>query len=131
MLMLIETLLALAAFLVSMTRPNIGSRIFERIESSFTAVARKRVLAILLISICAVTLRLLALPVFHVPVPRVDDEYSHLLLADTLLHGRLANPTPPMWIHLEALEVIMHPTYSSIYPPMQGVFLATGTLLSG
>ena len=131
MMMLIETLLALAAFLVSMTRPNIGSRLFERMEISFTAVARRRVLAILLVSTCAVTLRLLALPVFHTPVPRVDDEYSHLLLADTLLHGRLANPTPPMWVHFEALEVIMRPTYSSVYPPMQGVFLAAGRLCTG
>jgi hypothetical protein len=129
--MLVETLLALSALLVSLTRPNIGSHLFERIESLFRSVARRRALAVLLISTCAVTMRLLVLPIFPTPVPRVDDEYSHLLLADTLLHGRLANPTPAMWVHLEVLEVIMRPTYSSVYPPMQGLFLATGRLLSG
>jgi hypothetical protein len=61
----------------------------------------------------------------------VDDAFSHLLLADTLLHGRLANPTPVMWEHLEALEVNMKPTYASVYPPVQGMFLATGKLITG
>src|SRR5260370_22043142 len=64
-------------------------------------------------------------------MPQVGDEFSHLLLADTLLHERLANPTPPLWEHFETLYVNMRPTYASVYPPVQGIFLASGRLLTG
>ena len=84
-----------------------------------------------LLFLLAITLRLLLLPHHPVPTPDVYDEFSHLLLADTLVHGRLANPLHPMHRFFETFFVLQQPTYSSIYPLGLGIELALGRLISG
>ena len=76
-------------------------------------------------------LRLALLPIFPIPVPAVHDEFSYLFAAKTFLLGRLANPTPPMWIHLQTFHILSTPTYTSIFPVGQGLLLAAGKLLFG
>lgn len=74
----------------------------------------------------AIALRLALLPVSSVPIPSGADDFSYLLLGDTLTHLRLANPTHPLHQFFEAVFVLQEPTYASIYPLGQGLALAVG-----
>jgi hypothetical protein len=100
-------------------------------ERIFSALAQRRGRAVLAVGASALALRVLILPVLPIPAPLITDEFSHLLIADTLLSGRLANPPHPMWRHFETIHVIQEPTYASMYFPAQGAVLAAGRALFG
>jgi hypothetical protein len=101
------------------------------VQRALEALAQRSRMCMLLLFGLPIALRLLLLPHHPVPVPEIYDEFSHLLMADTLLHGRLANPAHPMHRFFETFFVLQQPTYSSIYPLGQGLVLAFGRLLSG
>ncbi len=85
----------------------------------------------LLLAVLPVALRLSLLPHHPVPSPDVYDEFSHLLMADTLRHFRLANPVHPLHQFFETQFVLQEPSYSSIYPPGQGLIMALGWMIFG
>jgi hypothetical protein len=87
--------------------------------------------SMVLLAALPVALRLALVPHHAIPSPVVSDEFSHLLVADTLLHFRLANPTHVMHRFFETYFVLQEPKYSSIYAIGQGLVLATGRVLFG
>ena len=103
----------------------------SRTEPRARKLAQRTVWCLVLLAALPVVLRLLLLPHHPAPSPDVYDEFSHLLVADTLRHFRLANPMHPLHQFFETFFVLQTPSYSSIYPLGQGMAMAVGWMIFG
>lgn len=94
-------------------------------------LSRRSIWCLLLLAVLPVILRLALLRAHPVPTPDTADDFSYLLLGDTLAHLRLANPVHPMHRFFEAVFILQEPGYSSMFPPGQGIVLALGQIVFG
>lgn len=117
--------LAVAALLVALV---LGRSWIEPLARRLAARPRW---AMLFVAVLPVALRLALLPLHPVPTPSGADDFSYILLGDTLAHFRLANPPHPLHQFFEGVFTLQEPTYSSNYPLGQGIILAFGQLVFG
>jgi hypothetical protein len=103
----------------------------KRVEPLANRLAQRTLWSMALLALLPVALRLALLAHHPTPTPDVYDEFSHLLVADTLRHFRLANPMHPLHQFFETFFVLQEPTYSSIYPLGQGLAMAIGWMIFG
>ena len=118
----LTALLALVAFIC----PDLWDPWFRKVERGFAVLARRRRLSLMFVGTLALALRVALLPIQQVTEPVIHDEFGYLLAADTFAHGRVTNPTHPMWEHFESFSIIQQPTYQCFAQPAQGMLLAVG-----
>jgi hypothetical protein len=105
--------------------------VWPGVRFRLSTLAERTRWCMLLIGVLPVALRLVLLPHCPVPTPSGSDDFAYILLGDTLRHFRFANPPHALPQFFAQIFVLQQPTYSSTYPPGQGMALALGWILFG
>jgi hypothetical protein len=123
--------LVLPATAIALYLPDVGERFLGRIEKLASKLALRRLLCCGLLAAAVLLIRVELLPIWHIPRPRIHDEFGYLFSAATFADGRLTNPSPTYCRFFEAPHILVTPTFQSRYPPGQGMVLAAGKVLLG
>jgi hypothetical protein len=130
-LYVLEFAVTLLGLLLAFRVPGWSLRIFLVALPQMRRLARRPYRSALLVAGLPLLLRFALLPWIPVPQPQIQEEFSYLLGADTFAHGRLANPTHPMAVFFDNIQLIQTPHYASARLPGQAAFLGLGQVLLG
>jgi hypothetical protein len=118
---------ALASTPPSKTGLNRGPGV--RVYRWLSRLGRHRFASLLAIALFTLGFRLALWPVLPHPQPSTYDEFGYILGADIFAHGRVAEPSHPLWKFFESVYVLARPVYAPKYPPAQSAFLALGQVV--
>jgi hypothetical protein len=130
-LYVLELVVTLLSLLLAFRAPQISLPVYSATLRHLRRIARHPYLSALLVAALPLLLRFVLLPWIPAPQPQIQEEFSYLMGADTFAHGRLANPTHPMAVFFDNIQLIQTPHYASARPPGQAVILCLGEVLFG
>ena len=80
-----------------------------RAVRSFLRLAARKTEACVAVGALVLLVRICLIPLWPKPEPRIYDEFSYVLMADTFAAGRATNPSPPHREHFESSFVQVTP----------------------
>jgi hypothetical protein len=127
----VRTILWISVAACAWFAPRLGEPFFRKVERAAGKFAAHRALSCASVALAVLLIRLVLLPLWPIPKPYIYDEFGYILQSDTFASGRLTNPPHPLAPFFESIYVLQYPTYSSKFPPGQGLMLAVGQVIFG
>ena len=128
--LLFEMAAVVALLLLVFAAPRRTARLLEELETRLALLPLSLGRQLLIVALAAIAFRAALLPWLGPPTPLIHDEHSLLLQARTLLEGRLANPSHPLWPYFQTFHVNQTPAYASVYFIGRALPLVLGLLLA-